>query len=1016
MTSILRIGQLNAQNSRAATAEIRKIMQDYDIHIMTLQEPYSIDGQIKGMGLDKFVIGNQEGNTRPMAAIVTQGNMYPPLELSQYKTTHFSSIQIKSNGDDLLIISGYFQHGHEIAPYVNHLTRILNEKRGGRTLLCLDANAKSNLWFNSETNDRGSALEDFINDQDLLILNQNGQPPTHSAGNNIDVTLVTTNLHPHFKSWRVLPSASCSDHHLIIIELSTNISKTISRCYITKGANYQMINAKLRENLARRIPSINPNDKANQLQSAMIETCEECLKKKTSRRKSVPWWSPILSDLKLRLNRSRRRAQRVPQGHYRNQLMADYRRLKREYKTTIRNQKSLTWKRFAAENSNEDPFGIAYKVSSEKITKRDHFNSVRRNDGSLTHTLHETLHAIFDSILPGDMQATDTPIQAEIRDSYDATPDGLAMGPTPLFTNYDLKAALDKAKSGRASGPDKIPIEVLKNLDEDNQEILLDVYNELLMSSTFPDPWKSSLVRIIRKGGNRDWTLPKSYRPISLISTLGKTFERLLVERITEHIQSHCPLNENQHGFVKGKSTISALDCMMRAIGESNSKHVILVALDIGGAFDTLWWPYLLMKLRERSLPYDLYSILRSYLSNRKLILEVNDDQEERTVSLGCPQGSVIGPLMWNLVVDELLSLVLPPNTSLIAFADDITLLVEANSRAGLENTFHETWRSIALWAERAKLTFSKDKTKAIQVKGNLERRTPVLRMDQQNTVTFKKTIKILGFTLDSKLNFLDHAKHAADKAKKLVYKIHRAIRLKYGVKRRSYNLIYNAVYVPIVCYGAPVWQHRADNAHVKRTLRSSQGSVLRSKIGAYRTLSFMAATVLNGAPPIELVIKERAQIQSLKQGRIATTRSEIERATNDSWQNEWDTAITGRYTYEILPNIRRYKELQFNINHVSTQYLTGHGCFGSYLHRFGKRPAPFCTFCGPANVEETPHHLFFDCPKYQLSENRNRLMTRTQELQLTWPVTFREIIEDETLSKFSELLMLEIIQDSNDN
>lgn len=126
----------------------------------------------------------------------------------------------------------------------------------------------------------------------------------------------------------------------------------------------------------------------------------------------------------------------------------------------------------------------------------------------------------------------------------------------------------------------------------------------------------------------------------------------------------------------------------------------------------------------------------------------------------------------------------------------------------------------------------------------------------------------------------------------------------------------------------------------------------------------------------IDLAIQERIKLCQRIHGRPRRSRREIEEETNTEWQREWDEATVGRYLHNTIPTVARHRKMSFTTNHLLTQALMGHRKFRSYLHRFNKVPAPYCTFC--AAELDTPEHVIFRCQKYDDTDNRTAIEQHT--------------------------------------
>ncbi|CAK1544675.1 unnamed protein product, partial [Leptosia nina] len=167
------------------------------------------------------------------------------------------------------------------------------------------------------------------------------------------------------------------------------------------------------------------------------------------------------------------------------------------------------------------------------------------------------------------------------------------------------------------------------------------------------------------------------YHPIGLINVLGKLLERLIIDRLTFHLNRLELSNPRQFGFKQQTSTSVAIQTALNFIKSKKAagEHVIAVSLDIKAAFDNAWWPAVFSRLRHYDCPSNIYKILISYVDNRTVGLDFSDISVTKTMSRGCVQGSVCGPTMWNLIMDELLDISLPAGCHIQAYADDVLLI-----------------------------------------------------------------------------------------------------------------------------------------------------------------------------------------------------------------------------------------------------------------------------------------------------------------------------------------------------
>ena len=309
---------------------------------------------------------------------------------------------------------------------------------------------------------------------------------------------------------------------------------------------------------------------------------------------------------------------------------------------------------------------------------------------------------------------------------------------------------------------------------------------------------------------------PANYRPISLLSVVGKIFERIVVEAINNHLQEHSLLSDQQYGFRSGRSTSDLLMLLSRDWQDSldNGLDTLVVALDIAGAFDRVWHAGLLEKLRAKGIQGHLLVLMSDYLQGRTLHVVVNGQQSgDLPVGASVPQGSVLGPVLWNLYIDDLLRS-LP---AISAYADDCTLSLSyprQDSRRAIDDVNRQLG-VIAEWGKRWQVQFAPEKTQAMVISRSLAAPQEVEGevMFGSITLPLQECIKILGVDLDRELRFDRHLKHVAHQASLRVSALRRVAGL---LDKRGIQLLYKAQIRPYLEYGALTWMSSAAT-HMQR-------------------------------------------------------------------------------------------------------------------------------------------------------------------------------------------------------
>jgi hypothetical protein len=218
----------------------------------------------------------------------------------------------------------------------------------------------------------------------------------------------------------------------------------------------------------------------------------------------------------------------------------------------------------------------------------------------------------------------------------------------------------------------------------------------------------------IVKPGKENPTEVTKFRPISLMNVAGKVLEKLLINRIMHFVCVNELVNRNQYGFTSQKSAIDAAIEIKEYLEEGirEGKIAILISLDVKQAFDSAWWPNILMTLKNYKCPKNLYILARSYFSERTAILSTSSIQIEKEVSKGCPQGSCCGPPFWNIQFNALLNLNYEKQTKMVAFAEDLIMAVKAESIRESENIAIIEMGKITRWQKIIKLILTKTNLK----------------------------------------------------------------------------------------------------------------------------------------------------------------------------------------------------------------------------------------------------------------------------------------------------------------
>lgn len=377
-----------------------------------------------------------------------------------------------------------------------------------------------------------------------------------------------------------------------------------------------------------------------------------------------------------------------------------------------------------------------------------------------------------------------------------------------LFTENEVKAAARGLPNGKAPGPDGVPNEVLKTAVGAHPWYFKEVFNGCLRSACFPLEWKTARLVLLHKPG-RPLDNPSAYRPLCMLDTMGKLFEKLLTQRLRDHLRRTGNQSENQYGFKEGKSTLDAMAKLQTAIRNANgrtcayNRYVGMLTLDVQNAFSSASWTAIIKALERTDTPKYLQNVLGQYLSDRRIIVERSDGAPSVIeMSCGVPQGSVLGPDLWNLMYDGLLSIELPSDTELIALADDVAIICTAQVPFILEEKLGKALQDVVTWMTSNDLELALQKTEAIIFTNRNSRNTMTVEFPP-HSIASSRCVKYLGVRFDPRQRFLEHAKLAAKRAMEAGRRLAQILPNLRGAKQKTRRLL-STVVTSRLLYGAP--------------------------------------------------------------------------------------------------------------------------------------------------------------------------------------------------------------------
>lgn len=831
-----------------------------------------------------------------------------------------------------------------------------------------DLNAWATEWGSRCTKPRGEKVLETFASLDIGIANIGNVPTFRKAGKSsvIDITLVSTSILRSI-NWRVSEEYTASDHQAIMIEVRGQRSNNDTTSTGPKWKD-TLLDGDMFDQVVRNedFTLDSADSMTNQLTMILNKACDAAMPRRTPSRRGQPcyWWNEEIKGLRRKCLQHRRRVQRSRGRDGFEELLSAFRIARQQLCKAIRESKRRHFKAIC-DDADINPWGTAYRMVMSKL----------KGDRSPQITCPTMLKRIVETLFP---------IRANTSFNIDRTID---VQTVPSVSNEEIISACKRIGEKKTPGPDGIPNKAFKRAVEERPEIFVRTMEKCLHEGVFPAKWKLQHLVLLPKGKGAHGE-PSSLRPICLLDSPGKMFERVIYNRLLDHALENGALSNMQFGFMKNRSTVDAIktvvDTAASAIEGTRWKggtieYCAVVTLDVKNAFNTANWSCIRRSLARINTPSYLMKTVESYFTDRELRYNTDEGPKHYKVSAGVPQGSVLGPLLWNIMYDGVLNIALPGRTKVIGFADDIAVVTVAKTINEMETTTNEAIRRIRLWLQEAELELADHKTEAVLITGRKKVEFMTLSVGDTEIIS-KQSVKYLGVMIDNRLNFKSHIAFATEKASKTQAALSRMLP-NIGGPRYGRRILLSRVVSSALIYAAPIWAHVLS---IQTTLRKISSvyrlSAIRT-IRGYRTISTDAAYLLAGMIPIDILADEMARIYRRKtavtgvpeRSLLKSIKAEERAISLERWQSRWDSSSKGRWTYKLIPDIRTWIERKHGeCSYQLTQFLSGHGGYRKYLHRFGHDTSPICPQC--VGVEEDTEHAIFHCPRFMegFGENYN--------------------------------------------
>ncbi|GBM39942.1 hypothetical protein AVEN_250260-1 [Araneus ventricosus] len=503
--------------------------------------------------------------------------MSDPLE-KDMKTTEIEADTLSNNVNSLHLEWRNIEHN------LDETHQLIHSLQGEDYLLGADLNAHSQTWGYTNTDTRGEKVSDFISSINGHLLNTKDAPPTFIQRDSKGwpyLSIASSSVLAVNSDWQVLDNIeSYSDHKIISITINKDQHILKYNRFKTIFGGHKkfstILKSKAHSILKRISDTVNPEDIDDLtvfIQQELNFACRKAYKlKKTPTTPTISWWNSNLETKKKEITAPKRRAERS------NGLVKTHFEIKAKMKLSIFKKEVLQAKRnsFKKNCSQENEgYGKFFKLAFQKTAPPADIFSQINNDHNGSPL--EIAQSILQSLYPitSDVTAQNTSSQ----------PHNLE----PPFTNKELKTIIKTLPNNKAPGNDGIDFIIIKQIFKSCPSILRNFFNKCLQFQRFPTSLKEGIIVLFHKKRKEPRNI-SSYRPITLLPTLGKLLEKLLLQRFNYYLEKNNKLHDQQYGFRQGKSVDLALSTLVSKLEEAKRKDIqtLFISIDIKAAFDNL--------------------------------------------------------------------------------------------------------------------------------------------------------------------------------------------------------------------------------------------------------------------------------------------------------------------------------------------------------------------------------------------------------------------------------------------
>lgn len=725
-----------------------------------------------------------------------------------------------------------------------------------RCLVAGDFNARHCSWQSGQATNRGQEIAGWASENDLELLNTL-DIPTNPYGNTIDLAFTNMSLAEATVEDHL---ATSSDHFTLTLTFPDARSAPMQPGKIRVTTEDELKRfVEIVELGATEIPLTGSTPaELDELASALVSLLTSAAKAagRPARKggRPAPWWTEECAGAAASFRAIRRS---FPLGFNQDVQIA-----KRDFHHVVRQAKGQYWRNLI------DSFSNSSAV----------FKAVRwlKSPGTFQPPPLQVDNVIYET----QMDKANAPRQAtlERRTAEDDIANPWTPVSPPRLIPFSPEISLDEAQyatihTGNTSpGSDNITVNLLKAVWHIIGTHVRRLFEDCLSIGHHPKPFKEAEVVMVAKPGRRDLTSSRDWRPVSLLSCLGKGLERLIARRLAWAAVHYNVLHQQQAGALPKRSATDLVTALIHDIEEAfaRKKVATLVTMDIQGAFDTVMRNRLVLRLRQQGWPDHLARWAGSFMDGRSARVRYQDTVTPSSPLLcGLPQGSPVSPILFLLYTEPIYRLSNPQGR--FGYADDTAILSIGDTVEETSIMASSSIDEMVRWGASNGVSFDPKKTEVMHFSRCKLRTAPAVRHGDVEKHP-EPALRWLGIWLDSRLSFRLHVEKWAAKAKAVAYHLRGLTNTVHGPLPSAVRGAVRACVEPVLLHGSEAWypgtsrprwnQPTKDipssNQHLIQRMTKTMNQAMRAILPVWKTTPINVLHRESGIPPVNQLLEAR--------------------------------------------------------------------------------------------------------------------------------------------------------------